>query len=132
MDGLAHTFVLPARLAHLAAPAPSLSAEFDGLLDEFLEVHGQNQEAREGNVPYAAPRVSQVRAEMEAYGFDDSDAAVAVQKAHEALRRAEAEEAAREAEEAEEDGEPRAARDPIPAHYQPQERERWDCESVLR
>jgi hypothetical protein len=67
---------------------------------------------------------------MEAYGFDDSDAAVAVQKAHEALRRAEAEEAAREAEEA--DSEPRAERDPIPAYYLAQERERWDCESVLR
>ena len=34
----------------------------------------------QGNVAYAAPRVSQVSREMEFFGLDDTDAGIAIQK----------------------------------------------------
>ncbi|KAL4443797.1 hypothetical protein ABPG75_011534 [Micractinium tetrahymenae] len=103
--------------------------EFDNLLDEFLEAHGQSQEAHEGNLPYSAPRISQVGKEMEFHGFDDADAGVAIQRAHEALRRAE-EQAAAEEEAAAAGGDTQHRQERVP-YYEPRERERWDCESVL-
>ncbi|PSC71647.1 LTV1-like protein isoform A [Micractinium conductrix] len=102
-------------------------AEFDNLLDEFLESHGQSQTHHEGNVPYAAPRISQVGKQMELFGFDDDDADIAIKRAHEALRRAEEEAAAAEAAAAEAGDE---RRERLPRPVAP-ERERWDCESVL-
>ncbi len=51
-------------------------------------------------------------------------------QAHEALQRAE-EEAAADEEAAEGEGS-RRERERVPVHLQPRERERWDCESVLR
>ncbi|PRW56768.1 LTV1-like protein [Chlorella sorokiniana] len=101
-------------------------AEFDNLLDEFLEVHGESKAGHEGNVPYPFRKPSQVGQEMEFHGFDDADAAVAVEKAREAVRQAEAEEL-----NAEESGAASRREERVPTYLQPQERERWDCESIL-
>ncbi|KAI3428268.1 hypothetical protein D9Q98_006647 [Chlorella vulgaris] len=108
--------------------------EFENLLDEFLEVHGQSVAAAHeasGGEAAAAPRVSQVGREMEFFGFDDSDAAVAVQKAHEAVQRAEEEAAQEEAEQAAREARGEVKQEREPAFPEPRERERWDCESVL-
>lgn len=116
-------------------PPPTFAAEFENLLDEFLEVHGQSVAAAHeasGGEAAAAPRVSQVGREMEFFGFDDSDAAMAVQKAHEAVQRAEEEAAQEEAEQAAREARGEVKQEREPAFPEPRERERWDCESVLR
>jgi protein LTV1 len=94
--------------------------QFDALLDEFREsqrLAGQPVEAGGAAAPRAT---SALREQLEAHGFDDDDADVAIRGAKEAIGRFEAQEAAGK-------GVPFADLEYVdlgPA-------ERWDCETVL-
>lgn len=98
-------------------------AQFDALMDEFLDQHGATTEGGgEGQPGARAPRVhSALKAELEAHGFDDDDAGIAREHARAAIHRAEAEEAAG-----------RGGFDPADLErVEMAPEERWDCETVL-
>lgn len=94
--------------------------DFENLLDEFLEQRGRSDTAHETGVPYHAPQISStIRAELEANGMDDSDAAIAILRAREAIHRAE-----------EEDDSVQGKTDLESVTYFTAPREKWDIESM--